>query len=119
MLQVMLSLPGSRRSLKVCMLITASVFTITGGWGLCLTRRWQVSDSRISSAMALQKERWGQRGQNAPLLLPCSAPSLRAGGWKGSAEGEHEVWGRFRHRLCSAGPRGCVGTLARTVPLAC
>lgn len=59
-LHARLSLPGSRRSLNVCMLITASVFTMTGGWGLCLTLRWQVSESRISSAMALQKERCGQ-----------------------------------------------------------
>lgn len=56
-LQVMLSLPGSRRSLNVCMLMTASVLTIMGGCGLCLTRRWQVRAKRISSATVLQKER--------------------------------------------------------------
>ena len=57
----MLSLPGSRRSLNVCMLMTASVLTIMGGCGLCLTRRWQVREKRISSATVLQKERWGGR----------------------------------------------------------
>lgn len=90
----MLSFPGSRRSLNVCMLITASVFTMTGGWGLCLTRRWQVSDSRISSAMALQKERWGEQGQKAPLLLAKCSANLSVSGRMlklGSAEGKHEV----------------------------
>ena len=77
----MLSLPGSRRSLNVCMLMTASVFTIMGGCGLCLTRRWQVREKRISSATVLQKERWGRgwegkehRGEarpwNSSQLLP-------------------------------------------------
>lgn len=90
----MLSFPGSRRSLNVCMLITASVFTMTGGWGLCLTLRWQVSDSRISSAMALQKERWGEQGQKAPLLLAKRSAKLCMSGRVlklGSAEGKHEV----------------------------
>lgn len=60
MLQAMLSLPGSRRSLNVCMLMTASVLTIMGGCGLCLTRRWQVREKRISLATVLQKERWSR-----------------------------------------------------------
>lgn len=65
----MLSLPGSLRSLKVCMLITASVLTIIGGWGLCLRRRWQVREKRISSATVLQKERWGgTRGRVRQIL---------------------------------------------------
>lgn len=65
MLQLMLSLPGSLRSLNVCMLMTASVLTIIGGCGLCLRRRWQVREKRISSATVLQKERWGGGGQGA------------------------------------------------------
>ena len=85
----MLSFPGSRRSLKVCMLITASAFTMTGGGGLCLTRRWQVRDSRISSATALQKERCGEEGQNAPLPPhACSVGAhLCSSGGLGRAEG--------------------------------
>lgn len=65
----MLSLPGSLRSLKVCMLITASVLTIIGGCGLCLRRRWQVREKRISSATVLQKERCGgTRGRVRQIL---------------------------------------------------
>lgn len=52
----MVSLPGSLRSLKVCMLMTSSVLTMTGGWGLCLRRRWHLRDTRNSSTMALQKD---------------------------------------------------------------
>lgn len=54
--QAMVSLPGSLRSLKVCMLITSSVFTIMGRWGLCLSRRWHLRETRSSSTMALQKD---------------------------------------------------------------
>lgn len=61
----MVSLPGNLRSLKVCMLMTSSVLTMTGGWGLCLSRRWHLRDTRSSSIMALQKdlcEGWETKG---------------------------------------------------------
>lgn len=56
-LQLVLSFPGRRRSLKECMLITASVF-VAGGWwwSLCFTRLSHVNDSLISSITALQKD---------------------------------------------------------------
>lgn len=44
------------------MLITASVFTMTAGFGLCFTRLSQVNDSLISSTMALHKDLWAKRG---------------------------------------------------------
>lgn len=53
----MVSFPGSLLSLNVCMLMTSSVLTITGGWGFCLRRRWHFRDTRSSSIMALQNER--------------------------------------------------------------
>lgn len=57
LLQLMLSFPGRRRSLKVCMLITASVFAVGGAWcRLCFTLLSHVNDSLISSTTALQKD---------------------------------------------------------------
>lgn len=55
-LQAIVSLPGSLRSLKVCMLMTSSVFTRAGGGGLCLGRRWHLRDTLSSSTTALQKD---------------------------------------------------------------
>ncbi len=57
-LQLKLSFPGRRRSLKECMLITASVFTMAGSWrwSLCFTCLLHVNDSLISSITALQKD---------------------------------------------------------------
>ncbi len=52
----MVSLPGSLRSLKVCILMTSSVLTMTGSCGLCLSRRWHLRETRSSSTMALQKD---------------------------------------------------------------
>lgn len=54
--QAMVSFPGSLRSFKVCMLMTSSVFIMTGGWGLCLSRRWHLRATLSSSIMALQKD---------------------------------------------------------------
>lgn len=59
----MVSFPGSLLSLNVCMLMTSSVLTMTGGWGFCLRRRWHFRETRSSSIMALQNDRcrwWGR-----------------------------------------------------------
>lgn len=50
------------------MLITASVFTMTAGFGLCFTRLSQVNDSLISSTMALHKDLWAKRGRRGDGL---------------------------------------------------
>lgn len=55
-LYAMVSLPGNLLSLNVCMLMTSSVFTITGACGLCFNRRWHFRDILSSSTMALQKD---------------------------------------------------------------
>lgn len=60
-LQAIVSLPGSRRSLKVCMLMTSSVFTRAGGGGLCLSRRWHLRETLSSSTTALQKDLCGEK----------------------------------------------------------
>lgn len=59
--QAIVSLPGSRRSLKVCMLMTSSVFTRAGGGGLCLSRRWHLRETLSSSTTALQKDLCGEK----------------------------------------------------------
>lgn len=66
--QAMVSFPGSLRSLKVCMLMTSSVFTIAGGWGLCLSLRWHFRDTCSSSTMALQKDRYREAKEKQNLL---------------------------------------------------
>lgn len=70
----MVSLPGNRLSLNVCMLMTSSVFTMTGAWGLCLRRRWHFRDTLSSSTMALQKDLCGrkERFEKKPLKTNCS-----------------------------------------------
>lgn len=55
-LHAMVSLPGNLLSLNVCMLITSSVFTMTGACGLCFSRRWHFRDILSSSTIALQKD---------------------------------------------------------------
>lgn len=53
----MVSFPGSLLSLKVCMFITSSVFTIAGGWAFCFRLRWHFRDTLSSSTIALQNDR--------------------------------------------------------------
>lgn len=65
----MVSFPGSLLSLNVCMLMTSSVLTMTGGWGFCLRRRWHFRDTRSSSIMALQNDRCARRQKAARLGL--------------------------------------------------
>lgn len=60
-LQAIVSLPGSLRSLKVCMLMTSSVFTRAGGGALWLSRRWHLRDTLSSSTTALQKDLCGDK----------------------------------------------------------
>lgn len=53
----MVSFPGSLLSLKVCMFITSSVFTMAGGWTFCFRLRWHFIDTLSSSTIALQNDR--------------------------------------------------------------
>lgn len=81
-LQAMVSLPGRRRSLKVCMLMTSSVFTRAGGGALCLSRRWHLRDTLSSSTTALQKDLWGDKKTEwVPGAHPVTpVPPVRLGG---------------------------------------
>lgn len=101
LLYAMVSLPGNLRSLKVCMLMTSSVLTMTGGWGLCLSRRWHLRDTRSSSIMALQKdlcegkerkrERMKERGSWSDFYL-LSNSEIQLHVWSNGHTKELYIW---------------------------
>lgn len=102
----MVSLPGSLRSLKVCMLMTSSVLTMTGGWGLCLRRRWHLRDTRNSSTMALQKDlcvagerkdSWSAVPSHVQHTYPPLAALTWTTGWR-----RFRRWGRV-NEFCAGG----------------
>lgn len=69
----MVSFPGSLLSLKVCMFITSSVFTIAGGWAFCFRLRWHFRDTLSSSTIALQNDRCTPTHNN---IIYCTWPHV-------------------------------------------
>ena len=59
--QAVVSLPGSLRSWKLCMLSTSSALAGAGAGGLCLSRRRHLRDTLSSSTTALQKDLCGDK----------------------------------------------------------